>query len=49
MILLLYMLYLEQCKLLKILILVSVNIKGYGICFNEGGTFSKGNIMEETY
>ena len=38
------MLYLELCKLLKIPILVSINIKGYGICFDEGGLFSIGHI-----
>ena len=34
------MLYLELCKLLKMLILVNIIYKGYGICFDESEQFS---------
>ena len=40
------MLYLELCKLLKMLLIIyKNNYKGYGICFDEGSQF--GHTMSE--
>ena len=38
------MLYLDQCKLTKNADTNKYKYKGYGICFDEGGTFGIGNI-----